>query len=105
MGGVRYRLRLDETAIGWAGESINTLSDGWIEGEDGEEATFLLEFTTAEDPAAPVEPSTTASDPHPARPLRIGIDLRPRASDVQLPPRPRRQRERAAGSHLGGHGL
>lgn len=52
--GVQYRLRLQPTAVGWAGEMIDVETEGWIEEPDGG-SVFSLEFTTTTTPP-PLEP-------------------------------------------------
>lgn len=53
-GGTLYRVRLQPTLRGWAGEALDVATPGWIVNDDGE-PVFDLEFTTepGDDPATP----------------------------------------------------
>ncbi len=60
--GVRYRLIVQPTNVGWEGERFDTDQAGWVERDDGSLAYFL-EFTTTTTPADPPdepEPETPA---------------------------------------------
>ena len=46
--GVLYHLRLQPSAVGWAGEQLDVSGPGWVHNDDG--SAFLLEFTV--DPEA-----------------------------------------------------
>lgn len=46
--GALHRVRLQPSAVGWAGEQLDITSPGWVDSEDG--PAFLLEFTV--DPEA-----------------------------------------------------
>ena len=46
--GALHRLRLKPSAVGWAGEGLDTTTPGWVDDENG--PAYLLEFTV--DPAA-----------------------------------------------------
>lgn len=48
--GVRYRVRIQPAAVGWAGEQLDVTTPGWVQDEDG--PAFLVEFTV--DPEAPL---------------------------------------------------
>jgi hypothetical protein len=55
--GVRYRMTLAPTPVGWDGERLDTDAPPWIEGTDGPH--LLLEFTVG----ASGEPPVPAADP------------------------------------------
>lgn len=57
--GVRYRVRLQPSAVGWGGEQLDVTTPGWVQDEEG--PAFLLEFTV--DPAAPLPPGDASGEP------------------------------------------
>jgi hypothetical protein len=61
VGGVQYRMQLQDNAVGWAGEQIATDRAGWIDDGAGG-SLYLVEFTVAEDPPMPPE-EPPADDP------------------------------------------
>jgi hypothetical protein len=63
--GVRYRLVLDPTTVGWNGETFDTDEAGWVTGTDGA-AAYFLEFTTT---TAEPEPMDTGNPVDPMDPL------------------------------------
>ena len=60
--GTRYRLRLEDTAVGWAGESIDTDRAGWID-DNMDGRLYFLEFTTEDDPPEPDDTEDPEPDP------------------------------------------
>ncbi len=52
VGGVQYRMQLFDTAVGWAGERVDTDRSGWIDDEDVGNL-YLLEFTVTDEPTVP----------------------------------------------------
>jgi hypothetical protein len=42
--GALYRVRLQPSAVGWAGEQLDVSTPGWVHNEDG--SAFLLEFSS-----------------------------------------------------------
>ncbi|MCA9693332.1 MAG: Ig-like domain-containing protein [Nannocystaceae bacterium] len=49
-GGIQYRVRVQPSAIGWAGEPLDTETAGWVAPDSEDELPlFWLEFTTAEE--------------------------------------------------------
>jgi len=66
MAGAQYRLRLQPSAVGWAGEPLSTEGPLWVEAESDDGPHFVLEFTV--DPGPHGEP--LPSEPEPAMTLR-----------------------------------
>jgi hypothetical protein len=67
VAGAGYRMRLQPSAVGWAGEPLSTEGPGWVPGaEDDEEPHFVLEFTVEPNPRGEPLPR----DPAPATTLR-----------------------------------
>ena len=56
--GALHRVRLQPSAVGWAGEQLDISSPGWVESEDG--PAFLLEFTV--DPEATPDEGDSEGD-------------------------------------------
>ena len=46
--GALYHLRLQPSAVGWAGEQLDVTTPGWVHNEEG--SAFLLEFTVEGEP-------------------------------------------------------
>ncbi len=63
--GVQYRLRLQPTAVGWAGEAIDVETEGWFEDDEGR-SVFSLEFTTTTTPPPPEPIPDPGTEPEPA---------------------------------------
>ena len=61
-GGVQYRFQLQDNAVGWAGEQIDTDRPGWID-DDAGGSLYLLEFTIAEEPPMPPGTDPPEEDP------------------------------------------
>ena len=57
--GVRYRLIVQPTNVGWEGERFDTDQAGWVERDDGSLAYFLEFTTTTTPPEPPDEPAPT----------------------------------------------
>lgn len=65
-GGVRFRVRLRSSIVGWAGQTFDTSSPGWTENEEGV-PFFFLEFEVADiepepEPESPTESALTLTD-------------------------------------------
>lgn len=65
--GAGYRLRLQPSAVGWAGEPLATEGPLWVADEGDDEPHYVLEFTVDAGPGA-VEPEPP--EPEPALTLR-----------------------------------
>ncbi len=74
-GGALYRLRLQPSAVGWAGEQLDVSTPGWVEDDDG--SAFLLEFNVAGEPDDPDTDTSgdTDGDKGPADPAPNLRDL------------------------------
>lgn len=67
--GAAYRLLLQPSAVGWAGEPLSTEGASWVQGE-GDAPEFVLEFTVDPDPALDPLPGEPEPEPEPAVTLR-----------------------------------
>lgn len=54
--GVRYRLIVEPTSVGWEGERFDTDQTGWVADDEGAPSYFLEFTTTAMPPPPPTEP-------------------------------------------------
>ncbi|MEM6296175.1 MAG: Ig-like domain-containing protein [Myxococcota bacterium] len=56
IGGVRYRMRFDDTVTGWRGERADVEGEGWLFNDAGTDASFFIEFDVDDTPSAPRDP-------------------------------------------------
>ncbi len=54
--GVRYRVRIQPAAVGWAGEQLDVTTPGWVQDEEG--PAYLVEFTVDPDAATDSDTDT-----------------------------------------------
>lgn len=54
--GALYHLRLQPSAVGWAGEQLDVTTPGWVHNEEG--SAFLLEFTVEGEPESDTDTDT-----------------------------------------------
>jgi hypothetical protein len=65
--GAVHRLRLEPSAVGWAGEPLSTEGPQWVDADGDGDPHFVLEFTVAANP--PLEPPTEPVPPTTLRDL------------------------------------
>jgi hypothetical protein len=69
--GARFRLRLQPSAVGWAGEALSTDGPLWVPAQDPAEApTYVFEFTVDDDPQPP-SPGEPGEPDEPAPPITL----------------------------------
>ncbi len=61
--GASYRVRLQPSAVGWAGESLSTEGPLWVAADGEDEPRYVLEFTVDPSPSGPLP-----GDPEPEPP-------------------------------------
>lgn len=62
--GVRHRVRLQPSAVGWGGEQLDVTTPGWVQDEEG--PAFLVEFTVDPDAELPTDEPGGEPDAPPA---------------------------------------
>jgi hypothetical protein len=68
--GVAYRMRLQPSAVGWAGEPLSTEGPLWVTSDDGSDPHYVLEFTVHADPRPDPLPGDPEPEPEPVVTLR-----------------------------------